>query len=297
MKNEAYKALDMINAFASVGAHAFDVTFTDLVGKKLDKGGFMSNRSVNQLRHAIGPLLRETTAHQHNLIIRPRGFPGRAELIQLDDLKTEQAHRLEHRAFMTLCTSPGNYQAWVAVSDPEEDFARRLKKGTGADPSASGATRISGSRNFKRKYGPEFPLVEITVSNPGLKLTRAELESAGLVASKEKPSVSPERIEEAKQEIRNRVAAIKNARAWPRYQFCVERAPNVHDAAEDRKDISKADFVFCMTAIDWGHSVKDTAEKLMECSAKARENGQRYANLTAQNAAAAVDRNRRASGR
>jgi len=289
MTDEAYKALDMLNAFASVGVKSFDVTFTDIDGNKLGKGGFLRDRSVNQLRHSIGMLLRETTAHKHNLILRPNVADG---LIQLDDLSAEQARKFAHRAFMTLCTSPGNYQAWVAVSDPEEDFARRQKKGAGADPSASGATRISGSRNFKRKYGPEFPLVEITVSNPGLKQTRAELESTGLVA----PKVAPQ--DEVIKEIKTRVAGINNARArgWPSYQKCLDGAPESKSRPGRTRD-SMADFTWCMIAIDWGKSVEDTAEKLMEVSAKAQENGQRYAHTTACNAAVEVEKNRREAHR
>jgi hypothetical protein len=52
-----------------------------------------------------------------------------------------------------------------------------------------------------------------------------------------------------------------------------------------------------MTALDWGWSIDDTAARLMEVSAKARENGERYAALTAQNAAAAVERNGKKKGR
>ena len=50
--------------------------------------------------------------------------------------------------------------------------------------------------------------------------------------------------------------------------------------------ISKADFTFCMTAIDWGWSFEAAAERLMQKSAKAQENGERYALTTA----AAVER-------
>ena len=57
-------------------------------------------------------------------------------------------------------------------------------------------------------------------------------------------------------------------------------------------DVSRADFVFCMTAITWGWSVDDTAERLMEESAKAQANGKNYAALTARNAAIAVERRR-----
>jgi hypothetical protein len=45
-----------------------------------------------------------------------------------------------------------------------------------------------------------------------------------------------------------------------------------------------------MTAISSGHSIEETAARLMEESSKARENAERYALMTAQNAAAAVER-------
>jgi hypothetical protein len=53
----------------------------------------------------------------------------------------------------------GNYQAWVALPAAESDreFARRLRKGTGADANASGAVRLAGSINFKERYAPDFP--------------------------------------------------------------------------------------------------------------------------------------------
>ena len=57
-------------------------------------------------------------------------------------------------------------------------------------------------------------------------------------------------------------------------------------------DTSRADFVFCMIAITWGWSVDDAAERLMEESAKAHANGKAYAELTARNAALAVERRR-----
>ena len=44
-------------------------------------------------------------------------------------------------------------------------------------------------------------------------------------------------------------------------------------------DISVVDFVWCLTALDWNRnrSIDETAEKLMELSVKAREEGKRYA--------------------
>jgi hypothetical protein len=65
--------------------------------------------------------------------------------------------------------SPGNFQAWLALPGAEDkDFARRLRKGTGADTTASGATRVAGSLNFKDKYAPHFPRVAIHTAHPAL---------------------------------------------------------------------------------------------------------------------------------
>jgi hypothetical protein len=54
-----------------------------------------------------------------------------------------------------------------------------------------------------------------------------------------------------------------------------------------------ADFAWCMTAISWGHGIEATAERLMEESTKAQENGKHYALQTSQNAAAALARRER----
>jgi hypothetical protein len=62
-----------------------------------------------------------------------------------------------------------------------------------------------------------------------------------------------------------------------------------------------ADFNWCMTAIDWGWSIEETARKLPEVSEKARERiarkDQGYPLITAQNAAAEVARNDLKRGR
>lgn len=89
-------------------------------------------------------------------------------LIQLDDLDGATLARVTPAAFLILATSPGNHQAWVAVEGwSGVDFARRVRKATGADPSASGAARVAGSVNFKRKYEPNFPTVAILETRAG----------------------------------------------------------------------------------------------------------------------------------
>jgi hypothetical protein len=266
-------ALEMLDAFESVGAERFDLTFTDAAG---EKAGFRGNRPLGQLRPAMPEILRDATGQRHNVIVRPRS--AGATLIQLDDLGEDAAARLRPVSFLVLRTSPGNYQAWVAVADGDADFARRLRQGAGADLTASGAARISGSLNFKEKYAPEFPRVETVHASPGRVVTRAGLEALGVVAPPEKTAVAAIPVS------RQRPGTI----GWPSYQRCVENAPPARSG--DRPDISRADFTFCLLAIDWGWSVEETADRLMQESGKAQENGEAYALRTARNAAAAIER-------
>ena len=119
------------------------------------------------------------------MIIRPR---PNARLIQLDDLDSEKAAKMDPYSFLTFETSPGNFQAWLSLDSPVTlDLARRLKRGAGADISASGATRIAGSFNFKAKYAPDFPIIQITHVAAGRETTPAALDSAGLLAEPEQP--------------------------------------------------------------------------------------------------------------
>jgi hypothetical protein len=67
----------------------------------------------------------------------------------------------------------------------------------------------------------------------------------------------------------------------------VERAPPARDG--NRPDISRADFTFCLLAIDWGWGIEETVARLMQESSKAQENGEAYALRTARNAAAAIE--------
>ena len=45
-------------------------------------------------------------------------------------------------------------------------------------------------------------------------------------------------------------------------------------SGEDRPDISRADFTFCLLAINWGWGVEETATRLLQESGKAQENGE-----------------------
>ena len=269
----------MLDAFTSVGAESFDVTWTTRQGEKAD---FRRHVPAATLRHFLPTTIASAEKKERNVIVRP--VSRRAVFIQLDDLSQTGMERVKPAAFLGLETSPGNYQAWVALpaGGADKDFARRLRKGAGADDTASGATRVAGSLNFKDKYAPDFPRVQIAHSAPGLIASASQLERMGLVAEPEKTAPPIFRLSPME---RTRTGK------WPSYLRCVQGAPQNRD--QTGPDISRADFTWCMTAISWGHGIEETAARLMEESAKARENGEPYALLTAQNAAAAVERRER----
>jgi hypothetical protein len=272
---EAYKMLD---TFASVGAMHFDVTFLDI---DCQKRGFRPNQSVRQLRNSLPQLIPGLEERQQNIIVRPSC--DKLQIVQLDDLNYEQLKPLAPVSFLILETSPGNHQAWVAVSDVRDDakdFARRLRKGAEADATASGATRVAGTVNYKKKYETAFPTVKIVQAAPGRTTTRQQLETFGLVAAPEPIAhATPLRV------------FSDNGRKWPDYESALRGAPL--NNSKTGPDTSRADFFFAMLCSQWGWTVEETADRLMELSSKAQENGQQYAKLTAENAAAACDRQRR----
>jgi hypothetical protein len=286
----AAKALAMLDAFADVGVTIFDLTITNI--KEDARGrqivvGYELNQSIVDLRRRMPDLISDATPKQNNNIIRPYNPPGVA-VIQLDDLDAAKVARVAEHSFMVICTSPGNHQVWLAINDapageePAKDFVRRLKKATGADATASGATRIAGGFNFKRKYAPTFSRIEITRSNRGYVTNCKTLELAGLVAPEEKPR-SPLPAYSRPLTPSGRLSRKR----IPSYEMCLRGAPKAH--GEDRPDISRVDFLFGRTCAEWGWDVPHIAGFIMQFSPKAKTDGERYAMLTATKAAASVE--------
>jgi hypothetical protein len=149
---------------------------------------------------------------------------------------------------------------------------------------------MAGSENFKLKYHPDFPVVTIVEATPGRLVTAQQLEGQGLVAPAEPLPSAPAR--EASIPFRN--SRTRRPEIWPSYQRCLDGAPPAR--SHPGKDRSHADFVWCMTAIDWGFSVEATAERLVEESTRARDKGKEYALVTACSAASAVEHNRSRGG-
>src|SRR3954470_24586410 len=268
----------MLNCFASVGASHFDVTSTTRSG---EKDWFRRNVPLAELTRTLPAMLDKATSSERNVIVRPHG-PG-ITFLQLDDVAADRLPALAPAVFLTLETSSGNFQAWLARKGCEDkEFARRVRRGTGADATASGATRVAGSLNFKDKCAPAFPRVRIQTAQHGRVTDFAELERLGLVAPPEE--FAPLHVSPAR-------SIPGSNRKWPSYGIALDGAPL--NSEETGPDVSRADFVWCMTAITWGFAKEETAERLMLESGKAKTQGKGYAELTVSNAALAVERRKR----
>jgi len=295
-RHDTRQALAMLDAFASVGARVFDLSITDINADPVE-GLQRPGQSLGDLRRRINRDLQTAEQNRHNVIIRPRSTT--ALLVQLDDFSLQQAAQIEPYAFLIIRTSPGNGQVWLAVSDgPKESekeaakqFRKRIRRGAGADKSATGATRISGSLNFKRHYAPEFPVVTLNHVNPGRTITTAQLEQAGLIAPADEPAPP---MPPASVPPRIAPSGATASRFWPDYERALNGAPRKKDG--DGPDRSLADYMFCRWAAQRGWTAEEIAIKLTEVSQKAQEQARRgdegYAKVTAWNAVQAVERER-----
>jgi hypothetical protein len=129
-------------------ARSFVVTKTDIEQKLIWGNPY----TVAELRQKLPPMVRtaaerrrhhlpssDTVMAGENLIIRPVNHFADAgkeiTFVQLDDLSAEQLDRFRPASFLIISTSPGNYQAWIAVSGVEKsdsmDFVRRVRKVVG----------------------------------------------------------------------------------------------------------------------------------------------------------------------
>ena len=274
----AVQAVRMLDLFGSIGATHFDLTHTNLAG---EKRGFRCNRSIEEIVRSMPYLVASAVERQNNVIVRPRVKDWTC--IQLDDLDAQKASRIAPAAFLTLETSPGNYQAWVTVAEAPMGLTARLRRGTGADLNASGATRVAGTHNFKAKYAPDFPIVRIAEDQRGHIVNVAALERLGVLA----PELRP--VEVIRPGATDRCDG-KAARSWPSYEKVLAGAPQGPSGNPSRTSV---DFTWCKIATIWGHSIEATAGRLMQESTKAAENGPEYARKTAERAAwAARQRNR-----
>jgi hypothetical protein len=233
------QALRMLDTFASVGANRFDASRIDMDRRIIAS---RPDLSITELKRLLPAVMESAGRERHNIVIRPRSGDTVA-LIQLDDLDSVALDRVQSVAFMALATSRASNQAWVALQAMQDrhktaghagaarDIARRFRKGTGADPNASSAVRIAGSRNFKPKYAPDFPTVTLIDIAPGRIVSPAD--------------IAPFLVPEEPRTWVQRVTASR-PRRWPDYERELQKAPPNH--AGTAPDRSVADWNWSLIA-------------------------------------------------
>jgi hypothetical protein len=161
---------------------------------------------------------------------------------------------------MTVETSPGNYQAWLAIVGGDDDLIRRLVKAVCVDWNASRAVRVAGSPNCKAKYAPDFPGVRIAGLQPSKTIRPAQLVDLGLVAPP--PVAWP----------LSTPFHGTHSRGWPDYERVLRCAPVTKDGRLDR---SRADYLWCKWAVERGNPFANVAARLLDVSEKARQEWER----------------------
>ena len=132
------------------------------VGIRESKTGQMMNKEWSRAEvEQSAAWLKRMNAKGNDVYIRPAGEHG---LVLVDDLKPEQLTRMKADGFAsaaTIETSPGNYQAWVKLSDkPLSAEVRRiaaqgLAKHYGGDMNSADSRhygRLAGFTNQKPQY-------------------------------------------------------------------------------------------------------------------------------------------------
>jgi hypothetical protein len=260
----------MLSAFERADTEAFAVTLVDQCKKQVE---FRKRLRPATLRRIVPEWFERCEDDRLNFIVRPRS--SSVQLVQLDDLASDVVNKVWPYAFIAIETSPKNFQVWIAVDGGTPETGRRLRRGLGADPGASGAVRLAGSLNYKPKYAPRYPVVRVAaveMNRPFIPIE--ELESSGLLA----PAVPP-------PSLLPRVSTEPRPNAWPDYQRCLENAPK--SRTHDGPDRSRADFTWCKIALErfrWAQRPERVVDKLFEISEKAQESGREYCVITVRNA-------------
>ena len=124
------------------------------VGIREAKTGQMMNREWSRAEvEQSAAWLKRMNAKGNDIYIRPAGEHG---LVLLDDLKPEALKAMQERGYApaaTVETSPGNYQAWVKLSDKPLSAEARLIAAQSLAKAFGGDMNSADSRHYGRLAG------------------------------------------------------------------------------------------------------------------------------------------------
>ncbi len=279
--------LAAVDIFESVGAFEFETTLLHDPSPDGEKNRGYEIIGITDFPAKLPRLLGKNRNEQfHNeqleraysLAVRPR---GERYFWLLDDLNAAQANALKDVAFLIIETSPGNYQAWLALSDEvdlsdkaQEEWWKaqrnRLIRKVGGNGGSYGALRWPGTYNNKpyREIDGVRPLVRIVRANPGRVTTLAELDALGLLAPP---------IEKPKKVVDIRPRRQGTPTQWPSWERELSRSDI---KANGEPDHSVADAKWCKRCFEWGWSRTEVKAMLLSVSPRAKEKTNHYVELT-----------------
>jgi hypothetical protein len=270
-----------LEAFKSVGTESFFSMFkceaTETLISKFTE-------SAENFENSLHAHFIKSESEKVSFCVRPEVD----HLIQLDDLSETNVNLFKPFSFLSVETSPGNFQSWIALDADSADgrceirqqlFGKLAELG-GVDKNASGSLRFPGFRNFKKKYKEAgFPRVRITAVSMGKRVSESTLSAAGLLLP---PPVLHPPVYEGSSKFNRSSKSPTVFPSWERACTSLKL-----DGAADQ---SVADFRWCMIAFDWGWSEQAIMAELRRVSPKAAKAPRSYVERTVRRAAQRVNR-------
>lgn len=271
------QANQTVAAFESVGVTEFKTVFLSCVPIGGDARCVGSEEvKASDISARLSGYIRRSERQEQSICLRPRD--GR--LIQVDDCSSEIVERLAPYSFLTVETSTGNYQVWIALpitlSDDErketrERLLRKFKEsGETANGGAYNSVRLPGALNAKEKYRARlgnYPRVRLAACAPGLVIAPQLLGQAGLLAEPLPPKV----IE---------ISAYSNATLPTREADYFEYLRRAGKADSYKPDRSNADICYAIVMLKMGWPRYHIAARINELSGKAKGRRDSYAEKT-----------------
>ncbi|WP_409032650.1 RepB family DNA primase [Janthinobacterium sp. CG_23.3] len=266
------------------------------VGIREPRTGQMMNREWSRAEvEQSAAWLKRMNAKGNDVYIRPAGDHG---LVLVDDIKLEALERMRADGFAsaaTIETSPGNYQAWVKISDKPLSAEARRSAARGLAKHYGGDMNSADSRHYGRLAG---------FTNQKPEHTRAGRQPYVLAhdCTGKAATAAPEYVErieqgldkdEAKKERQRRLEALQTPK--PGYgshdpvREYQKQAVRLLERFGEGADLSRVDWMIAQDMAKSGRfTVQDIEKGIRECSpnVESRKTGhiEEYAQRTAMNA-------------
>ncbi len=267
---DALKALDLVR---SVGAWRSNVILIEDATKRTK---VLANEvTLDEVKEKLPTWLDRSEREKKSLVVDVK--PDGRHIIQVDEANAEVMRMLAPVSFMTVETSNGNGQVWLAL--PQRLDASEIKavkdrlfavlEAKGANKGASGGLRWIGTHNFKperKAVDGSFPRVRLLAFTSGRVTTVEELDRCGLLAA---PQPKPQFREKA-----GITRQSNRANREPSYEVAVSSVKRKPNGDIDRSGV---DLHYAVTCLNWGFTETETVDLLNTHSPKAQERHNSYA--------------------